>query len=141
MGVVTAGCVPEPASRGRIGGLSPADASNPVIAALLTRTIRGQAPNIPGVHSTVDGCPDGPNATLTTPSYNRLTSFIAQDRSEFQSPTTADVAATSSATASSRFRWRDGWRAASCRDSIRSLRRAFSWFRSPTCNVRLEQGQ
>src|SRR5262249_34170914 len=35
-------------------------------------------PNIPGVHSDASGCPEGPNATLTTPSYNRLTSFIAK---------------------------------------------------------------
>jgi hypothetical protein len=76
VGVVTAGCVPEGTAAN--GGLSPADASNPVISALLATNNPWPGPNIPGVHSTVDGCPDGPNATLTTPSYNRLTSFIAK---------------------------------------------------------------
>src|SRR5215470_4744250 len=76
VGVVTAGCVPE--GSGPNGALSPADASNPVIANLLATRNPWPAPNVPGVHSSVDGCHDGPNATLDTPSYNNLTSFIAK---------------------------------------------------------------
>ncbi|HEY6770394.1 MAG TPA: TonB-dependent receptor [Candidatus Sulfotelmatobacter sp.] len=76
VGVVTAGCVPEGSGPG--GSLSPSDASNPVIAQLLASDNPWPAPNVPGVHSTTTGCPDGPNATLDTPSYNRLTSFIAK---------------------------------------------------------------
>src|ERR1700758_4929262 len=76
VGVITAGCVPE--GSGPNGTLSPADASNPVIANLLATRNPWPAPNVPGVHSSVDGCHDGPNATLDTPSYNNLTSFIAK---------------------------------------------------------------
>ncbi|MGC2194022.1 MAG: carboxypeptidase regulatory-like domain-containing protein [Terriglobales bacterium] len=76
VGVVTTGCVPEGTGPG--GSLSPNDASNPVIAALLASHNPWPAPNIPGFHSTATGCPDGPNVTLDNPSFNNLTSFIAK---------------------------------------------------------------
>jgi hypothetical protein len=76
VGVVTTGCVPEGSGPG--GSLSPNDASNAVIANLLATRNPWPAPNIPGVHSTDTGCPNGPNATLDNPSFNNLTSFIAK---------------------------------------------------------------
>jgi hypothetical protein len=76
VGIVTLGCVPEGTGPG--GSLSPSDASNRVIVNLLASHNPWPAPNIPGVHSTTTGCPNGPNATLDTPSFNRLTSFIAK---------------------------------------------------------------
>ncbi len=76
VGVVTAGCVPEGTGPG--GSLSPNDATNPVIASLLASHNPWPAPNVPGVHSTDTGCPNGNNATLDTPSFNRLTSFIGK---------------------------------------------------------------
>src|SRR6266481_4332842 len=76
VGVVTLGCVPEGSGPG--GSLAPSDASNPVIANFLTAHNPWPAPNIPGVHSTNTGCPNGANATIDTPSFNRLTSFIAK---------------------------------------------------------------
>jgi len=60
VGTVTLACVPEGSGPG--GALSPNDASNPVIAALLASQSLWPAPNIPGKHSTDTGCPDGPNA-------------------------------------------------------------------------------
>src|SRR6266851_5065978 len=76
VGVVTLGCVPEGTGPG--GSLSPNDATNPVIASFLAARNPWPAPNIPGVHSTNTGCPNGSNATIDTPSFNRLTSFIAK---------------------------------------------------------------
>src|SRR4029077_119768 len=76
VGTVTLACVPEGSGPG--GALSPNDASNPVIAALLASQSLWPAPNIPGKHSTDTGCPDGPNASLITPSYNNLSSVIAK---------------------------------------------------------------
>jgi hypothetical protein len=76
VGVVTTGCVPEGSGPG--GALSPSDARNSVIANLLASHNPWPAPNIPGVHSTATGCPNGPNATLDNPSFNNLTSFIAK---------------------------------------------------------------
>jgi len=76
VGTVTTGCVPEGTGPG--GSLSPNDATNPVIAALLANHNPWPAPNIPGFHSTATGCPDGPNVTLDNPSFNNLTSFIAK---------------------------------------------------------------
>jgi hypothetical protein len=76
VGVVTTGCVPEGTGPG--GSLTPNDASNPVIQQLLAQHNPWPAPNIPGVASTATGCPNGPNATLNSPSFNRLTSFIAK---------------------------------------------------------------
>jgi hypothetical protein len=78
VGVVTLGCVPDPAQIAADGG-----ASNPVIAALLARN-PWPTPNIPGtfggalVGSEDSGCPNGPNSSVISPSYNKLTSFIAK---------------------------------------------------------------
>ena len=68
VGVVTLACVPS---------ITSADASNPVIAALLARN-PWPAPNIAGSVPTDTGCPNGPDASITSPSYNNLTSFIAK---------------------------------------------------------------
>jgi hypothetical protein len=68
VGVVTLACVPS---------ITSADASNPVIAALLARN-PWPAPNIASSVPTDTGCPDGPDASITSPSYNNLTSFIAK---------------------------------------------------------------
>jgi hypothetical protein len=73
VGVVTVANVPT--GTGLNGALSPADASNPVIAALLARN-PWPAPNLsnpnPGLIST-----DG-KASVVSPSFNKLTSFIAK---------------------------------------------------------------
>jgi hypothetical protein len=66
--VVTLACVPS---------ITQADASNPVIAALLARN-PWPAPNIASSVPTDSGCPNGPDASITSPSYNNLTSFIAK---------------------------------------------------------------
>ena len=71
VGVVTLGCVPDPAQIAADGG-----ASNPVIAALLARN-PWPSPNL-NVASTDSGCPNGPNSSVISPSYNKLTSFIAK---------------------------------------------------------------
>src|SRR5208337_4133007 len=76
VGTVTLACVPEGSGPG--GSLSPNDASNSVIKQLLQEHNPWPAPNIPGVHSTPSGCPDGPNASLITPSLNNLSSVIAK---------------------------------------------------------------
>jgi outer membrane receptor protein involved in Fe transport len=75
VGVVSLACVPEGSAAN--GSLSPADASNQVIAALLARN-PWPAPNIPGVVSTSSGCPNGPNASVTAPSFNNIDSVIAK---------------------------------------------------------------
>jgi outer membrane receptor protein involved in Fe transport len=78
VGVVTLACVPDPAQIAAYGG-----ATNPVIAALLARN-PWPAPNIPGtfggalVGSEGSGCPNGPNSSVVSPSFNRLTSFIGK---------------------------------------------------------------
>lgn len=78
VGVVTLACVPDPAQIAADGG-----ATNPVIAALLARN-PWPAPNIPGtfggalVGSENDGCPNGPNSSVVSPSFNRLTSMIVK---------------------------------------------------------------
>ena len=76
VGTVTLACVPEGSGPG--GALSPNDASNPVIKSLLQDHNPWPAPNIPGIHSTDSGCPNGPNASLITPSLNNLSSLIAK---------------------------------------------------------------
>ena len=76
VGTVTLACVPEGTGPG--GALSPNDASNPVIANLIADHNPWPAPNIPGKHSNDTGCPDGPNASLITPSTNGLTSLIGK---------------------------------------------------------------
>ncbi|MGA8409428.1 MAG: TonB-dependent receptor [Candidatus Acidiferrales bacterium] len=68
VGVVTLACVPS---------ITSADASNPVIAALLARN-PWPAPNIASSVPTDTGCPNGPDASITSPSYNNLTSLIAK---------------------------------------------------------------
>jgi len=76
VGVVTLACVPDPAQIAADGG-----PTNPVIAALLARN-PWPAPNIPGtfggalVGSENDNCPNGPNSSVVSPSFNRLTSMI-----------------------------------------------------------------
>src|SRR5882762_965745 len=78
VGVVTLACVPDPAQIAADGG-----ATNAVTAAMLQFWPK---PNIPGKfgnpsapHSGEDiGCPNGPNTSLITPSYNNLTSMIAK---------------------------------------------------------------
>ena len=78
VGVVTLGCVPDPAQIAADGG-----ATNPVIAALLARN-PWPTPNISGTYggslvgSEDTGCPNGPNSSVISPSYNKLTSFIAK---------------------------------------------------------------
>ena len=76
VGTVTLACVPEGTGPG--GSLSPNDASNQVIKNLLQSHNPWPAPNISGVHSTDSGCPNGPNASLITPSLNNLSSLIAK---------------------------------------------------------------
>jgi outer membrane receptor protein involved in Fe transport len=80
VGVVTLACVPDPAQIAADGG-----ATNPVIAALLARNLWPK-PNIPGTFGTPSapgtgediGCPSGPNASLSAPSFNNLSSFIGK---------------------------------------------------------------
>jgi len=76
VGTVTLACVPESPAGG--GALKPSDASNPVIANLIAQHNPWPAPNIPGVHSNDTGCPNGPNASLITPSLNNLSSVIGK---------------------------------------------------------------
>ena len=78
VGVVTLACVPDPAQIAADGG-----PTNPVIASLLARN-PWPTPNIPGtfggslVGSENSGCPNGPNSSVVSPSFNRLTSMIAK---------------------------------------------------------------
>jgi len=81
VGVVTLACVPDPAQIALDGG-----ATNPVIAALLARN-PWPAPNIPGRFGNPSsdptkgeniGCPAGPNASVSSPSFNNLSSMIAK---------------------------------------------------------------
>ncbi len=76
VGTVTLDCVPTGTGPG--GSLSPNDASNPVIANLIAQHNPWPAPNIPGRPADDTGCPDGPNASLITPSYNYLSSVIGK---------------------------------------------------------------
>jgi hypothetical protein len=77
VGTVTLACVPESPSPGG-GPLKPSDASNPVIASLIAQHNPWPAANIAGKHSNNTGCPDGPNASLITPSLNNLSSVIGK---------------------------------------------------------------
>ena len=81
VGTVTLDCVPDPAQiQADIGTNGPA---NPVTAAMLKFWPK---PNIPGTYGTPSaggtgedvGCPNGPDASLITPSYNNLSSLIAK---------------------------------------------------------------
>ncbi|HEX6805608.1 MAG TPA: TonB-dependent receptor [Terriglobales bacterium] len=84
VGVVTDACVPDPAVVAAdeaaivAGGGTP----NPVTTAMLKFW---PAPNIAGRTSTNSGCPNGPNASLITPSYNNLSSVIAKIDHNFNS--------------------------------------------------------
>jgi hypothetical protein len=87
VGVVTLGCVPDPAQIAADGG-----ATNPVIASLLARN-PWPLPNIPGTYGTPSapgtgedlGCPNGPNTSVVSPSFNNLTSFLAKIDHNFNS--------------------------------------------------------
>ena len=77
VGVVTQGCVPDPRQIALDGG-----PSNPVMAALLARD-PWPAPNLnvpydPSNPAFDSGCPTGPNASVISPSYNRVDSMIAK---------------------------------------------------------------
>jgi hypothetical protein len=86
VGVVTLACVPDPAQIAAdnsaiiAGGGTP----NPVTTAILKSW---PAPNIPGTFGNPSltpgtgedaGCPNGPNSSLITPSFNNLSSMIAK---------------------------------------------------------------
>src|SRR5580704_9043498 len=87
VGVVTLACVPDPAQIAADKAFILANpivgTLNPVTAALLARN-PWPAPNIPGtfggslVGSEDSGCPVGPNSSVVSPSFNRLTSFIGK---------------------------------------------------------------
>src|ERR1700733_4293278 len=86
VGVVTLGCVPDPAQiAADIATINttPGLAVNPVTAALLARN-PWPSPNLPGTYggalvgSEDSGCPNGPNSSVISPSFNKLTSFIAK---------------------------------------------------------------
>jgi hypothetical protein len=86
VGVVTLGCVPDPAQiAADIAAINttPGLAVNPVTAALLARN-PWPSPNLPGTYggalvgSEDSGCPNGPNSSVISPSFNKLTSFIAK---------------------------------------------------------------
>jgi hypothetical protein len=72
VGSVSLACVPDPAQIAADGG-----ASNLVIAALLARN-PWPKPNISGVVSDDTGCPNGPNSSTVSPSYNHLSSLIGK---------------------------------------------------------------
>jgi len=88
VGVVTLACVPDPAqiAADQAFLLKNNIPLNPVTAALLARN-SWPAPNIPGTFGgslavaggpESSGCPNGPNSSVVSPSFNRLTSFIAK---------------------------------------------------------------
>ena len=76
VGVVTLGCVPDPAQIAADGG-----ATDPVIAALLARN-PWPAPNLPGGTSDDSSCTNSAggstDVSVISPSYNRLDSMIAK---------------------------------------------------------------
>ena len=76
VGVVTLACVPDPAQiAADMEALGP-DGVNPVTEALLARG-PWPKPNI-GTGSDDSGCPNGPNASVISPSYNNLHSVIGK---------------------------------------------------------------
>ena len=90
VGVVTLGCVPDPAQIAAditaINAPGSGETVNPVTAALLARN-PWPAPNIPGTFGTPSptagtgediGCGGVPNSSVISPSFNKLTSFIAK---------------------------------------------------------------
>ena len=72
VGSVSEACVPDPAQIAADGG-----AMNTVIAALLARNTWPK-PNIASATSNDTGCPNGPNASTVSPSYNYLSSAIGK---------------------------------------------------------------
>lgn len=92
VGVVTLGCVPDPAQIAADEAVN--GAPNTVIAALLARN-PWPAPNIPGTFGNPAvpgsgtgeeiGCPNGPDASVISPSSNRLDSMIAKIDHNFNS--------------------------------------------------------
>jgi hypothetical protein len=77
VGVVTLSCVPDPAQiAADMAALGP-NGVNPVMQNLLARN-PWPKPNIAGNLSGETGCPNGPNASIISPSYNNLTSAIAK---------------------------------------------------------------
>jgi hypothetical protein len=90
VGVVTLACVPDPA---QIAADEATIKANPLLGTLNPVTTqllnRWPTPNIPGTYggslvgSEDSGCPLGPNASVVSPSFNRLTSFIAKIDQEF----------------------------------------------------------
>jgi carboxypeptidase family protein/TonB-dependent receptor-like protein len=88
VGVVTLACVPDPAQvTADIAANGPA---NPVTKQMLKFW---PAPNIPGTYGATSapgfgedlGCPKGPNASVISPSYNKLSSMIAKIDHNFNS--------------------------------------------------------
>ncbi|HWG21332.1 MAG TPA: carboxypeptidase regulatory-like domain-containing protein [Terracidiphilus sp.] len=82
VGVVTLACVPDPAQIGAdLAALG--ETANPVMQALLARNPFPK-PNIAGTFGSSfvgredTGCPNGPNASVISPSYNNLSSAIAK---------------------------------------------------------------
>jgi carboxypeptidase family protein/TonB-dependent receptor-like protein len=92
VGVVTIGCVPDPAQIALDESVN--GPPNPVIAALLARD-PWPAPNIPGTFGNPavpgsdtgeeTGCPNGADASVISPSFNRLDSMIAKVDHNFNS--------------------------------------------------------
>ena len=90
VGVVTLACVPDPAQiaadKAYILANPQLGTLNPVTAALLARN-PWPAPNIPGTFggslvgvggAEDSGCPNGPNSSVISPSFNKLSSFIGK---------------------------------------------------------------
>ena len=83
VGVVTLACVPDPAQIAADLAVIGAGNQNTVVQNLLGRSPWPQ-PNIAGkfgaalVGQEDNGCPNGPNASITSPSYNNLTSVIGK---------------------------------------------------------------
>jgi hypothetical protein len=83
VGVVTLGCVPDPAQISADLAAIPPGSVNTVTSALLARNPY-PSPNIPGTYGPGfvgqedSGCPNGPNAQVNSPSYNNLSSVIGK---------------------------------------------------------------
>ncbi|MGA7918670.1 MAG: TonB-dependent receptor [Candidatus Acidiferrales bacterium] len=83
VGVVTLACVPDPAQISADLALIGPGNENPVMQSLLARNPYPQ-PNIPGkfgpalVGTEDNGCPAGANASITSPSFNNLSSLIGK---------------------------------------------------------------
>jgi hypothetical protein len=90
VGVVTLSCVPDPERIAYDVAQPDFPGVNPVMEALLARN-PWPKPNIPGTYGgdlvpqEENGCPNGPNASVISPSYNNLTSAIAKIDHNFSS--------------------------------------------------------